>query len=283
MPNGQVTDVADAISFVGRQKVENPFAILAGIFTFAMDAMITIDANQRIVLFNPAAEQAFGYCAGDVLGESLDMLIPGASRASHREHVARFAQTGATHRSMKSPAILKGRRSDGTEFPIEATLCTATADGQNYFTVILRDVSERELAVEELLRHQQIISELSTPVLQVRERLLIVPVIGEIDPQRARQFTEQLLCNIRNRRAKAVVIDLTGVSTVDATVANHLVKTAAAARLLGAHVIVTGISRSIAQMLVQIDADFSQLTTAGDLESGIEAANRILGPAAAAA
>src|SRR5207245_2401345 len=82
--------------------------------------------------------------------------------------------------------------------------------------------------------------DLSTPVLQVRERLLILPIIGVIDPQRARQLTEQLLRGIRTTRAKVVVIDITGVAAMDATVANHLVQTVEASRLLGATVIVTG-------------------------------------------
>src|SRR5207244_6793920 len=86
-------------------------------------------------------------------------------------------------------------------------------------------------------------------VLFRSERLLILPIIGVIDPQRARQLTEQLLRGIRTNRAKVVVIDITGVAAMDVTVANHLVQTVEASRLLGATVIVTGLSPEIAQTL----------------------------------
>src|SRR5207247_11116780 len=104
---------------------------------------------------------------------------------------------------------------------------------------------------ERLIRHQQEpIRELPTPVLQARERLLILPIIGVVAPQRARQLTEQLLRAIRTNRAKVVVIDITGVAAMDSNVANHLVQTVEASRLLGATVIVTGLSPEIAQTLV---------------------------------
>ena len=116
-----------------------------------------------------------------------------------------------------------------------------------------------------------------TPVLQVRERLLILPIIGVIDPQRARQLTEQLLRGIRTNRAKVVVIDITGVAAMDATVANHLVQTVEASRLLGASSIVTGLSPEIAQTLVNIGVDLGKMNTVGDLQGGIEQAERLLG------
>src|SRR5437879_8893131 len=101
--------------------------------------------------------------------------------------------------------------------------------------------------------------ELSTPVLQVRERLLILPIIGVIDPQRARQLTEQLLRAIRTNRAKVVVIDITGVAAMDSNVANHLVQTVEASRLLGATVIVTGLSPETAQTISNIAADLTEV------------------------
>jgi rsbT co-antagonist protein RsbR len=113
--------------------------------------------------------------------------------------------------------------------------------------------------------------------LQVRERLLILPIIGVIDPQRARQLTEQLLRGIRTNRAKVVVIDITGVAAMDVTVANHLVQTVEASRLLGATVIVTGLSPEIAQTLVTIGVALGKMNTVGDLQGGIEQAERLLG------
>ena len=141
-------------------------------------------------------------------------------------------------------------------------------------TVAVGFVQERERVIRE---QQEAIRVLSTPVLQVRERLLILPIIGVIDPQRARQLTEQLLRGIRMNRAKVVVIDITGVPVMDETVANHLVQTVEAARLLGATVIITGLSPEIAQTLVTIGVDLGKMNTVGDLQGGIEEAERALG------
>ena len=141
-------------------------------------------------------------------------------------------------------------------------------------TVAGNFVGERERVIRQ---QQEAIRELSTPVLQVRERLLILPIIGVLDGQRARQLTEQLLRGIRANRAKVVVIDITGVPTIDSTVANHLVQTVEASRLMGASVIITGLSSDIAQTLVTLGVDLSKVNAVGDLQGGIEEAERLLG------
>ncbi|HWG91190.1 MAG TPA: protoglobin domain-containing protein [Candidatus Thermoplasmatota archaeon] len=124
---------------------------------------------------------------------------------------------------------------------------------------------------------QEAIRELSTPVLQVREGLLILPIVGAIDSQRALQLTEALLASIARTRARVVVIDITGVPAVDSLVANHLVQTVEAARLMGATAILTGISPEIAQTLVTLGLSLGQMRTVGDLQGGIEEAERLLG------
>ena len=141
-------------------------------------------------------------------------------------------------------------------------------------TVAVGFVQERERIIRQ---QQEAIRELSTPVLQVRERLLILPMIGIVDSQRARQLTEQLLRGIRANRAKVVVMDVTGVATIDSKVANHLIQTVTAARLMGATVIVTGLSSDVAQALVALGIDLGKLNTVGDLQGGIEEAERLLG------
>jgi rsbT co-antagonist protein RsbR len=141
-------------------------------------------------------------------------------------------------------------------------------------TVGVSFVEERERVIRE---QQAAIRELSTPVLQVRDRLLILPIIGVLDSQRARQLTEQLLHAIRENRAKVVVIDITGVATIDLTVANNLVQTVKACRLMGASAIITGLSSGIAQTLVDLGVDLSTMQTVGDLQGGLEEAERLLG------
>ncbi len=150
-------------------------------------------------------------------------------------------------------------------------------------TVGVSFVEERERVIRE---QQHAIRELSTPVLQVRPQLLILPIIGVLDSQRARQLTEQLLGGIQSHRAKLVVIDITGVASIDLEVANHLVQTVEAARLMGASAIISGLSSTIAQTLVGLGVDLSMLRTVGDLQGGLEEAERLLaagadtGPAA---
>jgi rsbT co-antagonist protein RsbR len=124
---------------------------------------------------------------------------------------------------------------------------------------------------------QRQIEQLSTPVLQLREGLLIMPVVGILDARRAQQLTEQLLEAIRARRGKVVVLDITGVAVVDSRVANHLIQTVDAARLMGATAIVTGVSPEVAQTLVGLGIDLGNVTTVGDLQGGVDEADRLLG------
>lgn len=130
---------------------------------------------------------------------------------------------------------------------------------------------------ERVIRIQsEAIRELSTPVLQLRDRLLLVPIIGVVDSHRAQLIMENLLAAIRAKRAKVVVMDVTGVATVDSKVANHLLQTVAAARLMGATVIVTGLSAEVAQSLVALGIDLHQIEAVGDLQGGLEEAERVL-------
>jgi len=135
-------------------------------------------------------------------------------------------------------------------------------------------IHSRERTIRE---QQEAIQELPTPVLPFREGMLILPIIGLIDTKRARQLTEQLLGSIRANRAKVVVMDITGVQSVDSRVANHVVQTVEAARLMGASVIIAGVSPEIAQTMVTLGIDLGRITTVGDLQSGIERAERMLG------
>lgn len=128
-----------------------------------------------------------------------------------------------------------------------------------------------------ITQQQEAIRELSVPVLQVREHLLILPLVGMIDSTRARQLIENMLIAIRDHRAKGIVIDVTGVPVVDSAVANHLMQASQAARLMGATVVVTGISAAMAQTLVGLGAALPQATTVVDLQEGLEQVERALG------
>ena len=138
-------------SHAGHDRVE-------AIVSSAMDAIISLDQDQRIVMFNPAAEELFGLDASHALGQRVDILVPERFREQHRQHVTRFSATGDTTRSMHSLTALMGLRSDGTEFPFESTISQKTVAGEKLLTVILRDITQRKQSEEALIRSEKLAS-----------------------------------------------------------------------------------------------------------------------------
>jgi len=270
-------------------------------------AIVLLDHEGRVCSWNKAAEQIKGYKAQEVLGKHFSIFYPPedveAGKPAHELEVAaeqgRFEDEGWRVRK------------DGSRFWANVVV-TSLRDQSGLlrgFGKITRDLTERRKAEEEARltrdelnqrvkertgelakvnaslkaelaarkRAEEAIRELSTPVLPIRDRLRVLPLIGIIDSVRALQLTEQLLGSIRTHRAKAVVMDITGVVVVDSKVANHLLQTVEAARLMGAKVIVSGISSEIAQTLVRIGVDLSGLLTATDLRAGLEEAEQLIG------
>ena len=134
----------------GEQEQARLAARLAGLLDSAMDAIITVDEAQRVVLYNRAAEKIFGRASEAVLGQTLHQLMPQRYRAGHDEHIRRFAATGTTSRRMGDDAVLYGLRANGEEFPMEASISQLDTGEGKLFTVILRDITERMRAQDEL-------------------------------------------------------------------------------------------------------------------------------------
>src|SRR5215831_13728994 len=124
-------------------------AHLRGIVDSAMDGIIIVDGSQHVVLFNAAAEAMFGYPREKAVGAPLARFIPERHRSAHAEHVRRFGETGTTSRRMAGMRVVTGLRHSGEEFPIDASISQLTVDGHKFYTVILRDVSERIRAEQE--------------------------------------------------------------------------------------------------------------------------------------
>jgi rsbT co-antagonist protein RsbR len=157
---------------------------------------------------------------------------------------------------------------------------TKVSDGMNrMLDIAMSHLGEAYLAAKEkiIAEQQEAIRELSIPVLQVREQLLIVPLVGLVDSQRARQLIETMLAAIRDKRARGVVVDVTGVPVVDTSVANTLVQVCDAARLMGTTVVISGISPEMAQTLVSLGAKLPATETLVDLQEGIDFIERQLG------
>lgn len=123
------------------------------IISSAMDAIISVDYSQNIVLFNSSAEQMFGYSAEEVMGKSLSILMPQKYRQTHHHHVSDFGETKVTKRRMGNLGNVFGLRKTGEEFPLEASISQVEEDGKKFFTVILRDITERK-RTEAILREQ---------------------------------------------------------------------------------------------------------------------------------
>jgi rsbT co-antagonist protein RsbR len=195
---------------------------------------------------------------------------------------AAYAQQGLTFRAWYSvistfrlvlgPYVLQERRDDLDRLSI--------ARGVTFLTdIAMGEIGDAYLEAKQqtIIDQQEAIRELSTPVLQLQEGLLLLPLVGMIDTDRARRLTEALLQEISERRARVVVMDLTGVPIMDTAVANHLMQTVAAARLMGASALVTGISAENAQTLVRLGLDLSSINAIGDLMAGLERADVLLG------
>ena len=129
---------------------------LGGIVGSAMDAIITVDEGQRVVVFNAAAEKTFGTPAREAIGQPLDRFLPERFRAAHRDHIRLFGETNVTKRTMGRLQSLFGLRASGEEFPIEASISQVEVGGKKLFTVILRDITEKRHAEAQLLRAQRL-------------------------------------------------------------------------------------------------------------------------------
>ena len=152
-----------------RAALHATHARLSSIIDSAMDAIITVDPQQRIVLFNRAAEAVFRCVRLDAIGAPVERFIPSRFREAHRGHVDRFGRTGATSRRMGETSVLWGLRSDGEEFPLEASISQTEETAGRFYTVILRDVTKRKQAEDVLKKHQAELRELSARVLEARE------------------------------------------------------------------------------------------------------------------
>jgi rsbT co-antagonist protein RsbR len=178
--------------------------------------------------------------------------------------------------------LLHFQRSDGSQVPVEATGFVIRDEQEHIKAMIglFRDISESQrIEQERQALQQQVIDaqrsalrELSTPLIPITDNVVIMPLVGTIDSQRAQQVMEALLEGVAHHQASLVIIDITGVSVVDTQVAQAFIQAAQAVRLLGAQVMLTGIQPQIAQTLVQLGVDLSGIRTQGSLQAGIAAA-----------
>jgi rsbT co-antagonist protein RsbR len=226
--------------------------------------------GQRYVLSNEAGAKGVGMTTETIVGKRNDHLFP-------PEVAARLNEIDAQIAAGRDSAFFEEEiRFEDKPPRIFHTTKVPVRDRDDkplYLVGMVRDVTHQKDVEQELARTRdgllQTIREMSTPVLPILEGVLVVPLVGRMDGERGRQLMDALLTGIQRHRAELVIIDITGVKTVDTSVASHLLQAISAARLVGAECLLVGIAPSIAETLVQIGVDFGALTTRSDLRAGV--------------
>jgi len=163
--------------------------------------------------------------------------------------------------------------------PAEANLAYQSAQKLVFFDMSIAIDTYISANIDAIRRHQAAIRELSTPVIRVHDRVLLLPLVGTVDSGRAHQIMETVLTRVTDEQAKVIILDIAGVPVVDTKVAQHLLQTTAAVKLVGARTILTGISAQVARTIVQLGVDISAMDTVSRLQDGIELALAHVGKA----
>jgi rsbT co-antagonist protein RsbR len=237
-------------------------------------AIVMLDPGGHIVSWNLGAERIKGYRREEIVGKHFSCFYP-----------ADAVQRGVPEASLKVAAE-EGRFEDegwrvgkgGKPFWASVVI-TALRDKDGSlrgFGKVTRDLTERKEIEERLQQQAREILELSTPVMQVWQGVVVAPLIGSLDSQRTQQFMERLLNRIVETNSPMALVDIMGVPTIDTQTAQHLVETISAVRLLGAQVVLTGVRPAIAQTLVHLGIDLSDITTRSSLAAGLLVALNML-------
>lgn len=228
-----------------------------------MDKGIFVDVNSEF-------ERIFRCSRADTIGRSALEFVPPESH----EFIATKIRTGATE-----PYEVVLLRKDGSTFIAQMCARMIEEEGRTLRVTSTRDVTElkrAELVLRDCVVREQVIkaqaaviAELSTPLLPIAEGVLVLPIVGQVNAERGRQVLDTLTQGVSAHRAAIAILDITGVSAVDTHTADALVAGARAVALLGARLILTGISPAVARTIVEIGADLGGITTLGTLGQGV--------------
>jgi len=237
-------------------------------------AIVMLDPDGHVASWNAGAERFKGYRAAEIIGKHFSCFYP-----------ADAVQRGLPEQELKT-AAKDGRfegegwrvRKDGKQFWANVIISALRdKDGTlRGFAKVTRDLTESKQAEEQIRQQGKEIMELSTPVMQVWQGVVVAPLIGSLDSNRTQQFMERLLGRIVETNSPVALVDIMGVPTIDTQTAQHLIETISAVRLLGAQVVLTGVRPAIAQTLVHLGIDLSGIMTRSSLAAGLQVALDVL-------
>lgn len=237
-------------------------------------ALYMLDPQGHVISWNEGAQRLKGYNAEEIVGKHISIFFPPADIAEKKPQ--RELEIAAASGRFEDENWRV--RKDGSHFWASIVINAIRDKNQKLlgFAKITRDITERRRSEETLARQAREILEISTPVVQVWEGVVLVPLIGTLDSQRTQQVMEKLLTHIAESNSPVALIDITGVPTIDTQTARHLVETVSAVRLLGAEVFLTGVRPAIAQTLVHLGIELSGVVTRSSLASGLKQALQFL-------
>jgi rsbT co-antagonist protein RsbR len=235
--------------------------------------VILLDANGVVRTWNKGAESLKGYQAHEVIGKHVSIFYP---EEDVRADLA-SRELDTANRTGRFEFEGWRVRKDGTRFWANVILTPVRDDAGEHigFVKVARDLSERIERQRLLEKQRDEILELSTPVIQVWDRILALPVVGTLDSQRAAHLTENLLQKIASDEAEFVIIDISGVPMIDTQVAQHLLKTVQGARLMGSESIISGVRPETAQAMVHLGIDIGTLRSRATLRDALQLALRL--------
>ncbi len=246
------------------------------LFSAMVDPVIIIDSKGVLVEVTDNVEEVTGFAKDELLGGSFleTGIMTKESKAMIAENLAKRKEGVNV-----APCEVEVLTKDGRKLPFEVNAAQVTCMKQPADMLIFRDITERKRLERELQQAFDTLSasyeELSIPVIQVWDNILALPIIGVLDSDRINRLMETMLAEIVETQSRVVIIDVTGVRSVDTNVASHLINVTKAAKLLGTKCVVTGINPEAAHTLVGLGVDMSEITTKRSMQEGLKYALQI--------
>jgi len=237
-------------------------------------AILMLDPEGRVATWNPGAERFKGYRADEIIGKHVSIFYPAEAMA---RDLPRIELEGATKTGVYEDVGWRVRK-DGSQFWASVVISALrTKDGVLIgFSKVTKDLTLQRAAEARIKRQSDEILELATPVMQVWKGVVMAPLIGSLDSARTQQFMERLLNRVVETNSSVALVDIMGVPTIDTKTAQHLIESITAVRLLGAQVVLTGVRPAIAQTLVHLGINLSDILTRSSLAGGLQVALNIL-------